>query len=147
MVKGRGFRPLQVGSSADWTPQAPTAPTQCLPPTCLSFSPGPGTSLGPVAPGSTAATGTSYSVPPRLWQAAPDCSDAQTPGLLESAIHTQGTQRVLSAVTEEPKAKRSNSEGSGSARRGRVNHSFTQHSLTLSISPSPLLCARHSAGT
>lgn len=57
-------------------------------------------------------------------------SGTSTPSLLEGAVHARGTQRLLSAVPEEPTGNSSSSDGAdppGAA--GKIIHSLDSHSL------------------
>lgn len=122
MIKGRAPGSLQVGSSADRTPQfpwgacvlpaSPSVLVQRLPwALWLEEEPAPGSCQAfselPLAPGH------------------PD------PSLPESANHAQGPRPVLSRGPEGPTAKRSNSAGGRGSARGaggsiRLRHIFPQ---------------------
>lgn len=122
MIKGRATGSLQVGSSADRTPQFPR-----------------GACVLPASPSVLV-----QRLPWALWlEEAPAPSSCQAfselplapghpdPSLPESATHAQGPRPVLSRVPEGPTAKRSNSAGGRGSARGaggsiRLRHIFPQ---------------------
>lgn len=141
MVKGGDVRRLHGRSSAERTPQAPTVSTWCLTPRLC-----PGASPGSAARGGTAETGTRAPAPAKLLLSCH--SVARRPNLLEGTVHTQGDTAPPLSCHRRAHSQKQQLGCSGSARRSGANHSFTRHSFTQRISPSPaMLCARHAAGT
>lgn len=102
-----------------------------LPPGACLLSPGPGASWGSAARGGTAETGTRAPAPAKLLVS---CHSVfRRPSLLEGTVHAQGDTATPFGCHRRAHSRKQQLGCSG------ANHSFTRHSFTQRISPSPAM--------